>query len=281
MFLYAPPWDAPTRFSKHHLASFLAEQGNRVLYVEAPLTPLHLRQPRPFARALRAALHPPALVANRLWIRRYFLPLPYHGFSALTAHRVVNRAGQRWLAPLLRRDVAKLKLRQPIVIAGLPHAVDALRWLSRSCLIYHCADDYASVRGFPSSFPTLEAELCRQADLVITTSETLRNDRRQFNVNTYWVPNGADVAHFARPASPARDIARLPRPVIGFVGGLSQWVDIELLATLARARPDWSFALIGPVGVGIEPLHGLGNVHVLDRGRTRTCRAIWRAWTWR
>src|SRR5579859_1925988 len=54
VLLYAPPWFGPTRFSKHHLASHLAGRGARVLYVEAPLTPLGLRRGRAFVDALRA-----------------------------------------------------------------------------------------------------------------------------------------------------------------------------------------------------------------------------------
>ena len=59
VLLYAPPWSGPTRFSKHHLASYLAERGNRVLYVEAPLSPFGLRRGRAFVGELRDALRPP------------------------------------------------------------------------------------------------------------------------------------------------------------------------------------------------------------------------------
>src|SRR2546427_430611 len=96
---------------------------------------------------------------------------------------------------------------QPILIAGLPHAVDALPWLpNRGALVYHCADDYAHVQGFPATLPELEADLCQQADLVITTSETLCQERRRFNPNTHWVPNAADVEHFGGQVAPAREL---------------------------------------------------------------------------
>src|SRR5450432_586779 len=52
VFLYAPPWFGPTRFSKHHLASYLAARGGRVLYVEAPLNPFGLRRGRAFVAEL-------------------------------------------------------------------------------------------------------------------------------------------------------------------------------------------------------------------------------------
>jgi glycosyltransferase involved in cell wall biosynthesis len=263
VLLYAPPWSGPTRFSKHHLASYFAKRGNRVLLVEAPLTPLGLRRGKTFLQDLRATEQPPHQVAERLWVRRYFLPVPYHAASPLTSRRAANRLGQRLLAPVIRRDLARLGLTNPILIAGLPHAVDALPWVPRRALVYHCADDYAHVRGFPDTLPQLEADLCQQADLVITTSETLAEDRRQFNPNTHWVPNGADVEHFSTATTPAEELLTIEKPVIGFIGGLSEWLDIALVERLARERPEWSFVLIGPVGIDVSPIQHLGNVRLL------------------
>ena len=263
VLLYAPPWRGSTRFSKHHLATFLATRGNRVLYVEAPLSPVGLRRGKEFGLELLRTLLPPRRVGPKLWTRRHFNPVPYHGMSHLTEQRGMNRLGQRLLAPAVRGDLRRLRFRRPIVIAGLPHAVDIVDRLPRSCLIYHCADDYAHVRGFPSSLPTLEAELCRRADLVVTTSKTLCDSRLQHNPCTHWIPNGVEFEHFATEMAPARELARLPRPAIGFVGGLSQWVDVPLLASLARARPAWSLVLVGPPGTDLAPLRGLANVHLL------------------
>ncbi len=263
VLLYAPPWAGPTRFSKHHLASYLAQRGGRVLYVEAPLTPLGLRRGRRFAAELRETLQPPRLVDDRLWVRRYFAPVPYHAATRLTSRRAANQIGQSLLAPVLRRDLARLGFRRPVLIAGLPHAADVLSRLPSRLVVYHCADDYAHVRGFPSSLPELEADLCRRADLVVTTSETLCQTRARFNPNTYWIPNGADVEHFATPAAPARELADVSRPIVGFVGGLSEWVDLDLVASLARQRPDWTFVLVGPIGIDTSTVQHLSNVRLL------------------
>ena len=195
------------------------------------------------------------------------MPVPYHAASWLTSRRAANRLGQRLLAPAIRHDLRELDFlgrgQRPILIAGLPHAVDVLPFVPHQALIYHCADDYAHVRGFPSTLPELEADLCQQADLVITTSETLCQTRRRFNPNTHWIPNGADIEHFSEPVAPAAELRSLPRPVIGFVGGLSEWVDIDLLASLALAKRDWSFVLIGPVGTDVTPIQHLPNVRLL------------------
>jgi glycosyltransferase involved in cell wall biosynthesis len=154
-------------------------------------------------------------------------------------------------------------MRTPTLVAGLPHVVDALPYLRWQTLVYHCADDYAHVRGFPGTLPRLEEELCRRADLVITTSHTLCEERGRYNPHTYWIPNGADVEHFAEPVAPATELEGMRRPIVGFIGGLSQWVDVELIAGIARARPGWSIVLIGPVGVDVSVLRMLPNVHLL------------------
>ena len=263
VLLYAPPWFGPTRFSKHHLASYLAEHGHRVLYVESPLTPLGVRRGRTFIDELQQARRPPSTVSERLWVRRHFLTVPFHSITPLTRQRAANWIGQRLLAPVVQRDLCALGMRRPVIIAGLPHAVDMVDRLSRRALVYHCADDYAHVHGFPRVLPQLEAELCTRADLVITTSETLCDERKRFNPNTHWVPNGVDVAHFSAPVEPAEELNDLPKPIVGFVGGLSEWLDLELVADLARQRPEWSFVLVGPIAIDTSSVFGLANVKLL------------------
>jgi glycosyltransferase involved in cell wall biosynthesis len=261
VLLYAPPWSGATRFSKHHLAAYFAARGQPVLYVEAPLTPLGVAHGRRFVPELLRSMLPPRRVDRNLWVARPFCPVPYHAVSRVTASRAANRLGQRLLGPLLRGYLRRLGLPRPVIIAGLPHAADVVERLPRRCLVYHCSDDFSQVRGFPSSLPDLEAELCRRADLVVTTSQTLCEDRHAYNPNTRWIANGVDVEHFAQSLPPAAELWALKKPIVGFVGGLSAWVDTQLVALLARRRPAWTFALVGPAGgADIRPLRELGNV---------------------
>lgn len=265
VLLYGPPWDGAARFSKHHLAQYLANQGHRVLYVESPMSPLYLAN-----RVRQGALHswrhtfaPPRMREPGLWTRQYFNPVPYHAVTPITASRTANRLGQQWLAAPLRQDLRRLGFCSPVVIAGLPHAVDLIDRIPRKAVVYHCADDYVHVRGFPASLATLERDLCQSADLVITTSDALREARCQYNPRTYWVANGVDVAHFGQPAQPAHDMPSRVRPVVGFVGALAQWVDLQLLRQIAIARPTWALVLVGPVSTDVAALRGLANVTIL------------------
>jgi len=61
------------------------------------------------------------------------------------------------------------------------------------------------------------------------------------------------------------EIASLPRPVVGYVGAVSSWLDQELLAAVARAHRDWTVILIGPVDTGVELLKSLPNVYFLGQ----------------
>jgi glycosyltransferase involved in cell wall biosynthesis len=62
------------------------------------------------------------------------------------------------------------------------------------------------------------------------------------------------------------DIAALPRPIIGYMGGIDPWkIDVALLLALARVHPDWSIALVGYVWFGFDPqlLRACPNIYVL------------------
>jgi glycosyltransferase involved in cell wall biosynthesis len=92
---------------------------------------------------------------------------------------------------------------------------------------------------------------------VIATAQTLFESRAAYNPRTYWIPNGVDVDHFAQPVPPTDDLRNPGRPVVGFVGSIAQWVDINLLRHLALHRPEWLFALVGPVGRGVSNVANL------------------------
>jgi glycosyltransferase involved in cell wall biosynthesis len=86
------------------------------------------------------------------------------------------------------------------------------------------------------------------------------------------MPNVADTDLFSRaleegPVDPA--LAALPGPRIVFTGAIvATKLDVELLLELARRRPDWTFALVGPIGAGdpstdVSLLEQEPNLHLL------------------
>ncbi|MDQ3805091.1 MAG: glycosyltransferase, partial [Acidobacteriota bacterium] len=51
-----------------------------------------------------------------------------------------------------------------------------------------------------------------------------------------------------------------PRPVIGYVGANPELINWRLIAAVARLRPDWSWAFIGPLRAAGGEMRGLRNV---------------------
>ena len=82
------------------------------------------------------------------------------------------------------------------------------------------------------------------------------------------IPNGANFERFVQAAQPQpvpEDLRDIPHPIFGFVGALQSCIEYDYLEAAAKARPDWSFVLIGKEkpGVDLTALHAMPNVHFL------------------
>lgn len=148
-----------------------------------------------------------------------------------------------------------------------PMALPYSRHLRRSLCVYDCMDELSNFHGAPTGLARMEAELFRDADLVFTGGHSLYEAKRDRHRSVHAYPSSVDTAHFRRAreafAEPA-DQAHLPHPRIGFFGVIDERLDIELLAAVAAARPDWQLVVVGPV-VKIDPaiLPRADNIHYL------------------
>ncbi len=196
------------------------------------------------------------------------LVLPLHGNAAAEA---VNR---RLLPALVSRAARELGMREPWLWSYVPQAEVLLEALAPSLVVYHCVDDIsAHERIDTASFRAAEERFAGRADLVLASAPELARRMRRLSGNVLEAPNVADTELFATALDPARDpdpaIAALPSPRLVFTGAISAVkLDIPLLVELARARRDWSLALVGPVGLGdpttdVSALAAEPNVHLL------------------
>lgn len=101
------------------------------------------------------------------------------------------------------------------------------------------------------------------ADVVLTTSDKLFNVASQVNPHTFLVPNGCDYDHFSnRIYGPPVDIANLPRPIIGYIGVVATWVDLNLIVKVADQYPDYSIVVVGPL-YNVTDVPQRPNIHWL------------------
>ncbi len=263
-------WDTELWTNQHHLMSRLARE-NRVLFVES----LGLRRPqlagrdvKRIARRLRRGLAPPREVDGLHVLSP--LVLPFH------RSRIVRELNRRLLPLLVRRATRRLGLERPILWAYVPQAEVLLEAFDPSLVVYHCVDDIAAQERIDTeSFRAAEARFAARADLVLASAPALAKRLRTISSNVMDAPNVADTELFCKalipspPAPPDPAMAALPAPRIVFTGAIvAMKLDLEMLAELARLRPAWSFALVGPIGPGephadVTALTREPNIHLL------------------
>jgi len=176
------------------------------------------------------------------------------------------RVGQ----PLVRRILRREGIQQPLAWFTIPHLGAVLGRIGESASVYYCIDDYASLPDVDrDAVQAMDADMSRRADVVFVASETLLASKRALNPNTYLSPHGVDVEHFARAANAELpipgDLAGVPRPIVGFFGLIERWIDLDLVRTLAAARPQWTFVMIGRVAVPDAEVPRLPNLLFLGR----------------
>jgi glycosyltransferase involved in cell wall biosynthesis len=259
---FANDWDAdPT--SKHQVMRVLARE-NRVLWVES----IGLRRPGASAgdvsrilKKIGKFLRGPVCVAPNLHVVTP-LVIPFHDMWGVPTFNA-------WfLARYIRRQARQLEMKDFQLWTFLPTTAPVIRYLKPRKLIYYCVDEWSAFSFLNGKLmEQMETDLIQQSDLVITSAEKLYASKRRLHPKTYLVSHGVDSEHFGNACLPGmnmpKELEGLPTPIIGFWGLIHEWIDIDLIYRVASQRPQWSFVLIGKVGVDCSSLKQLSNVHLL------------------
>jgi glycosyltransferase involved in cell wall biosynthesis len=262
---FAKDWhEDPT--SNHHVLRELAKT-RRVLWLNSLAT----RKPQlgsardlgKIRRKLSEFAKGPVNVENDLWVfSPLVIPLP-HSPGARAVNRQVLRATIR----LLRR---KLGIDKFQLWTFLPSTADYVGTLGEELSVYYCVDEW-SLFSYLDREATVAAEqkLLERVDATFAINDALAEVKRARCEQTFVSPHGVDHALFARALEPSTivpaDLAAIPQPRIGFYGTLRDWVDFELIAAVAKQRPDWHFALIGQQLTDVSAVAALPNVHLLGQ----------------
>ncbi|MGL5006713.1 MAG: glycosyltransferase [Plesiomonas sp.] len=177
--------------------------------------------------------------------------------------------GVAWARPinryLLKKQILsvmkKHHITSPILWLSLPTGVDLIDTLNERAVIYYCGDDFSALAGVDhQAIHPLEQELVEKADLILAASPTLAS--RFPPEKTQLLPHGVDIQLFSQPQARAVDLP-IGKPIAGFYGSLSTWINVELLAEVARTLTNWNFVLIGPIQTDISAFHGIKNIYIL------------------
>ncbi|CAM3556771.1 glycosyltransferase [Marinicrinis lubricantis] len=90
-------------------------------------------------------------------------------------------------------------------------------------------------------------EVHRNADIVFTVSESIKNELFNGRNKVEWIPNGIDLRRFTQ--AEYQEIEDLPKgkPIIGYVGLMQERIDLDVLLYTVKTLRDFNFVFVGPL----------------------------------
>jgi glycosyltransferase involved in cell wall biosynthesis len=257
-------WQSP-----QEIAIRLGRAGRKVLYVENT----GVRTPRlsdvgrvisRLARWGRAVGTGQPEIAGNVWLCSPLMLPPF----GPAGQRALNRF---LFVPRVVQAARALGMKRVQIWTFLPTdtALDVIDGFGPDCeaVIYNCGADFTQLAS-PRDRPRLEAierQVVKRSSVVFTNCNLLARRFAPLHPRVRALPGGVSLEAFPLdpPGEPAPELRDLPRPIIGYVGGLHRHLALDLLVAMATARPHWSWVYVGPHQTDVTPLAALPNVHLL------------------
>ena len=184
-------------------------------------------------------------------------------------YRLAAYINQQILLRTVRKAlVSSEKGKKTILVSTLPiiPAVFSANIFDRT--IYYCVDDFTTWSGVDgTAMRRLEAETLQNCDLLIATSSQLLDSRGVSVKKARLLTHGVDFEHFARVShlSPPDELARLPKPIIGFFGLFDDRIDGAVLKNISKGFASGSVVILGTIDRDIKPFAPFKNIHFIGR----------------
>ncbi|GEA10944.1 glycosyltransferase [Alteromonas sp. KUL49] len=179
--------------------------------------------------------------------------LPWH--NNLMVNKFNQRQINRAIGPAMPNEKRTYWL-------SLPTAMSMIDPTPQDTLVYYCCDDFHALDGVDQRMTAKwEPELIARADVILASSEKLL--KKMPTEKSHLLEHGVDYSLFANRVTP-HPILNTQRPIIGFYGSISSWVDTDLLYRLATEHPEYDIMLVGKVKTDVTSLVSLPNVVFVD-----------------
>ncbi len=264
VFLTHSSFTSAFRVGSHQLAKAFDSRGWRVLHIPTPITPAH------FPLAMLRADYRKRI---GVWWRsstRIFRQTQEYQPLALLPWQLVRRTASAtdWYARAQwagARFVQRSGFTQPdLLFIDEPRLTAMARWFRPKRCLYRSTDLYHEMHNDPSLIAA-EREALRHCDGFVATSQPVFDHLRALAPLKpgLVVQNGVELDHFTQPGELPPEFRAIPAPRAVYIGAMDTRFDFEAVVHLAKARPFWSFVLIGPppdIETGTLPrnLHLLG-----------------------
>ena len=165
--------------------------------------------------------------------------------------------GKEWWNTIFNNQKIVENINQAIEFIGMsnkvlflenPMSVGLVNKLGENKFVFDAIDNWLYHPQMKNSKSIIENNykfISKNADLIYTVSESLREFFRCQNDNVYWIPNGVDANRF-KPAI-IRQNEKREVPIIGYIGKIQDRVDFDLIEKCLNKYKNNKFIIIGPV----------------------------------
>lgn len=116
--------------------------------------------------------------------------------------------------------------------------------------VFDTVDDWSKHSSYKKIVDKLESNyqyINNNFDYIFTVSPYLEKKFSR-SEKVYFIPNGVDFNHFQqREKIINRDIAKLSKPVIGYIGTIQDRFNVEIIKEIVEKIPKASVVLVGPI----------------------------------
>lgn len=165
--------------------------------------------------------------------------------------------------------VQHLEMKNNALFIMTPFTPSALSTVPHVIAAFDLFDDFSS----HSRLSNKEKKFCLRsyreiglrADVITCTTSGLRDIFRDSSCRVVQIPNGVSREWLELTPAMPRDLADIPKPVVGFVGTIFETFHESFVECVARALPNVSFVFVGPIsGKRISKrLRRLSNVNFI------------------
>lgn len=249
---YCEEWQSPLVTSKHHYARGLAKEGNKVLYLEYPVSILYLliNPVYFFKKVTGKGFLKPHQIEKNIWIFQSINIFPLHKIPFIFDNVLINELNQKFIFLFLNRALKKLNFKKSYLIIYWPNIFPILNKINPKRVLFHMIDEWEEVETIPLTLKDLISNVLRRADIVVVSSlpllEKYRNKTKKIELLRHGIERNLFKDQRKRSISLSPHLKKYPRPVIGYYGSLSK-LNFNLIKTVSNSRKDWTFIFIGPV----------------------------------
>jgi UDP-galactopyranose mutase len=200
---------------------------------------------------------------------------PSHGFT----HEQIEV-----LTPMVKQLLAEEGIKNYVVWCYTAMAFPLAAAIAKEGVVFDVMDELSAFKNAPPEMLDNERHLLGLADVVFTGGPSLYRAKKDRHPNVHCFSSSVDATHFGA-AKPDSSLAEhdeqkeIPHPRLGFYGVIDERMNLDLLAAMAKAHPEWQIVMVGPV-VKIDPadLPRPGNIHYMGQRSYTELPRFLRGW---